>query len=131
MIYLDSSALVKLVRFEEGSAELAVWLNERPDSPLLASALVDVELPRALRRSAPEVLPEVPRTLARLYRMEIDSAIRADAGALAEPELRSLDAIHLATAQAMGAELEAFVSYDARQLQAARTLGLPTASPGA
>jgi uncharacterized protein len=63
--------------------------------------------------------------------VEIDAAIRADAVSLADPDLRSLDAIHLATARAMGAELVAFVSYDRRLLRAGEALGLPTASPGA
>ena len=87
-------------------------------------------MPRALRRVAPEALPAVAPTLARLYRVEIDPSIRADAGSLADPELRSLAAIHLATARAMGAELTSFVSYDRRLLRAAAALGLPTASPG-
>ncbi len=131
MIYLDSAALVKLIRFESATQELTDWLNARAQAPLLSSALAEVEVPRALRRVAPDALPAVAQTFARLYRVEIDAAIRADAGALADPDLRSLDAIHLATARAMGAELEAFVSYDRRLLRAGEALGLPTASPGA
>ena len=131
MIYLDSAALVKLIRFESATQELTDWLNARAPAPLLSSALAEVEVPRALRRVAPDALPAVAQTFARLYRVEIDAAIRADAGALADPDLRSLDAIHLATARAMGAELEAFVSYDRRLLRAGEALGLPTASPGA
>ncbi len=130
MIYLDSAALVKLIRFEAATPELTEWLSARVETPLLTSALAEVEVPRALRRVAPEALPAVAPTLARLYRIEIDAAIRADAGALDDPDLRSLDAIHLATARAMGAELVAFVSYDRRLLRAADTLGLPSASPG-
>jgi uncharacterized protein len=131
VIYLDSAALVKLIRFESATQELTDWLNARAQAPLLSSALAEVEVPRALRRVAPDALPAVAQTFARLYRVEIDAAIRADAGALADPDLRSLDAIHLATARAMGAELEAFVSYDRRLLRAGEALGLPTASPGA
>ena len=63
-----------------------------------------------------------------------DSTIRATAAAFAEPTLRSLDAIHLATAQVLtnesGTELLAFVTYDRRLLDAAKATGLPTASPG-
>ncbi|MEO9044172.1 MAG: type II toxin-antitoxin system VapC family toxin [Candidatus Dormibacter sp.] len=131
MIYLDSAALVKLIRREAATTELTEWLNARAEAPLLSSALVEVEVPRALRRVAPDALPAVPQTLARLYRVEIDAAIRAAAGALSDPEVRSLDAIHLATAQAMGAGLQAFVTYDRKLLHAADALGLPTASPGA
>ena len=131
MIYLDSAALVKLIRFETATMELTAWLNDRAETALLSSALAEVEVPRALRRVAPEALPAVAQTFARLYRVEIDAAIRADAGSLDDPDLRTLDAIHLATARAMGAELEAFVSYDQRLLRAGDALGLPTASPGA
>jgi predicted nucleic acid-binding protein len=130
VIYLDSAALVKLIRLESATNELTVWLNDRADTPLLSSALAEVEVPRALRRVAPEALTAVAGTLARLYRVEIDASIRADAGSLADPELRTLDAIHLATARAMGTELTAFVSYDRRLLRAAVAIGLPTASPG-
>ena len=93
MIYLDSAALVKLVRAEEESAALVDWLNERPDQRLVASALVEVEVPRALRRSQPGVLGAVAATLARIDRIEVDAAIRATAAAYVDPYLRPLDAI--------------------------------------
>jgi predicted nucleic acid-binding protein len=134
VIYLDSAAVVKLVRQEPHSAELVAWLNAHDDAPLVSSALVEVEVPRALRRSAPQALVGVPAAVGRLFRLEIDSTIRATAAAFAEPTLRSLDAIHLATAQLLtnesGAELLAFVTYDRRLLDAAKAAGLPTASPG-
>lgn len=134
MIYLDSAAVVKLVRQEEHSAELVVWLNAHSDAPLVSSALVEVEVPRALRRSAPQALVGVPAAVGRLFRLEIDNTIRATAAAFAEPTLRSLDAIHLATAQVLtnesGSELLAFVTYDRRLLDSAKAAGLPTASPG-
>lgn len=134
MIYLDSSAVVKLVRVEEHTAQLVTWLNARPDILLAASVLVEVEVPRALRRTAPEGLVGVPHVLTRLYRLEIDTAVRATAAAYPDPSLRSLDAIHLATAQSLvgdpAASLEAFVAYDERLLAAAADLGLPVASPG-
>lgn len=135
MIYLDSAAIVKLVRSEPGSAELAAWLNDRRDLPLVTSGLAEVEVPRALRRSAPQALPGVPAVLGRLYRLEIDPVIRAGAGAFADPNLRSLDAIHLATARFVagqqGTTFEAFVTYDKRLLAAASAAGLPVAAPGA
>jgi predicted nucleic acid-binding protein len=134
VIYLDSSAVVKLVRVERYTAELVAWLNARPGMPLASSVLVEVEVPRALRRTAPEGLVGVPLVLARLYRLEIDAAVRATAAAYSDPSLRSLDAIHLATAQSLlgepGASLEAFVTYDSRQLAAGGGLGLPVACPG-
>ncbi|GAA3375258.1 type II toxin-antitoxin system VapC family toxin [Streptomyces sannanensis] len=135
MIYLDSAAVVKMVRREHAGAELAVWINERPDEALVSSALVEVEVPRALRRSAPQALAGVPGALTRLYRLEIDQAVRSTAAAYQDPHLRSLDAIHLATAQLLagqpGAEPLTFVTYDQRLLKAAEGVGLAVAAPGA
>jgi predicted nucleic acid-binding protein len=128
VIYLDSAALVKLVRLERFSSELVHWLNERPGVPLVSSAIAEVEVPRAIRKAAPDA---VPATLARLYRLEIDATVRGAAAALVDPNLRTLDAIHVATALGLGTELQAFVSYDQRLLQAAGDLGLAVASPGA
>jgi predicted nucleic acid-binding protein len=134
VIYLDSAALVKMVRQEEHSTDLVDWLNAHPGVALVSSTLVEVEVPRALRRSAPQSLVGVPAALGRLFRLEIDATIRATAATFAEPTLRSLDAIHLATAQVLANEsaatLTAFVTYDQRLLAAADAVGLPTASPG-
>lgn len=129
MIYLDSSAVVKLVRKEPGTEALVAWLNARAGVPLLSSALVDVEVPRALRRSAPAALPGVPGTLARLYRLEVDATVRAAAASFPGAGLRSLDAIHLATALQVGGELQSFVAYDSRLRMAADAAGLPVACP--
>lgn len=135
MIYLDSAAVVKLVRAEPYTTELVAWLNTRPDAPLVSSALVEVEVPRALRRAAPQALTGAASALTRLYRLEIDATVRATAAAYAEPTLRSLDAIHLATAQLLAGQsegtFEAFVTYDGRLLAAAKSIGLPIESPGA
>jgi predicted nucleic acid-binding protein len=129
VIYLDSAAVVKLVRLEPGTADLVAWLNARAGSDLVSSALVEVEVPRALRRSAPAALPAIPAALSRLYRLEIDAPVRAAAAGLPDAGLRSLDAIHLATAAMIGAQLQAFVTYDVRLLAAAQQAGLPVASP--
>lgn len=110
MIYLDFAAVVKLVRHEPRTTQLVAWLNARSPVPLVSSALVEVEVPRALRRFAPASLPAVPTTLARLYRLEIDAATRSSAASLTDPLLRSLDAIHLATAVQLGARLQSFVT---------------------
>lgn len=135
MIYLDSSAVVKLVRQETHSADLVTWLNHHHDEfPLISSTLVEIEVPRALRRAAPQALAGVPTALARLFRLELDATVRATAAAYTDPLLRSLDAIHLATAQVLtnesGTPLTAFVAYDHRLLAAAAAVGLPTISPG-
>jgi len=134
VIYLDSAAVVKLVRQEACSADLVSWLNTHDDVPLVSSALIEVQVPRALRRSAPQALIGVPAARGRVFRLEIDNTIRAPAAEFAAPTLRSLDAIHLATAQVLtnesGTALIAFVTYDRRLLESAKAAGLPTASPG-
>lgn len=134
MIYLDSAAVIKLLRRETATPDLVAWLNDRSELSLVASALVEVEVPRALRRAAPQALVGVPSVLSRLYRVEIDATVRSAAGAYSEPLLPSLDAIHLATAEILarqaGSGFAAFVTYDRRLLDAAKGVGLPVASPG-
>ena len=131
MIYLDTAALVKLVRRETASDELVDWLNEKIDRLLVSSSLVEVELPRALLRSEPALLEAAPGILARISVYDIDETVRSTAAAYQDPWIRSLDAIHLATADAvLGEDLTAFVSYDRRLLATAKAIGLPIASPG-
>lgn len=136
MIYLDSCAVIKLIHHEVHSRELIDWLNEpiRSEEPLVSSVLVEIEVVRALRRSAPNALPSVPSVIARLDRAQINEVVRATAAAYLDPMLRSLDAIHLATAQVLTAEtaapLVAFVSYDKRLLDVAAAEGMVVAAPG-
>ena len=132
MIYLDSSALVKMIRVEAETAALISWLNGQGAEPLAASVLVEVEVPRALCRSQPGVLAGVGPVLARLHRVEMNAAIRGAAGAYVDPMLRSLDAIHLATAENLisaGLIVSAFVTYDARLAAAAAGAGLVVQAP--
>jgi predicted nucleic acid-binding protein len=132
VIYLDTSALVKLIRNEVGSNDLGDWLDERTEMPWITSVLAEIELPRAIRAIAPEGLSAVPSMLARLNRFEIDPVIRATAAAYPDPGLCSLDAIHLATAQtaASTAPLTALVTYDSRLSQAADAMGMTVVAPG-
>jgi uncharacterized protein len=132
VIYLETSALVKLIRIEAESDDLGDWLDERIEIRWITSALTEVELPRAIRAVAPEGLPAVPSVLARLDRFEIDQVIRSTAAAYPNPALRSLDAIHLATAQtaASTAPLTALVTYDNRLREAADALGITIVAPG-
>lgn len=135
MIYLDTCAALKLARYEPHTAELVDWLAAQRGNRLIASVLIEVELERALRRNGPEALPLVPSVLRRITRIEIDQEVRRTAAAYPDPLLRSLDAIHLATAQilntASGEGVTHFVSYDKRLLAAARAAGLTVAHPGA
>ncbi|WP_328333806.1 type II toxin-antitoxin system VapC family toxin [Kribbella sp. NBC_00382] len=132
MIYLDTAALVKLVRREVESDALVDWIADRPDELLVSSALSEVELPRALRRTEPALLAALPGVLGRIAVYEIDELVRSTAAAYDDPAIRSLDAIHLATADAVLADdLTAFVTYNRRLLAAAEDLGLPVAAPAA
>jgi predicted nucleic acid-binding protein len=132
VIYLDSSAITKLIRPEAQSAGLHAWLTAHVDRTLVSSVLAEIEVSRALRRADPARLVSVPTILAKINRVEIDAVVRATAAAYEDPHLRSLDAIHLASAQSLileGLSLTAFVTYDKRLLDAARGAGLPVAAP--
>lgn len=131
MIYLETSSIVKLVRREPESDALADWLDNQTSTPWVTSTLAEIELPRALRQTNPELLSLVPPTIARLARYDVDEVVRAAAAAYQDPSLRSLDAIHLATAHAVfGSQLTSFVSYDERLHDTAGAIGLPACAPG-
>jgi predicted nucleic acid-binding protein len=129
LIYLDSSAIVKLVLPE---AESAVLFSTLQNHPLrVASALVATEVPRAIRRVAPspEAMERSRLVLGSIHLLKIDDTVLTQAADLEPPGLRTLDAIHLASALAIGDDLIAFVSYDRRLVEAARSVGLPVLSP--
>jgi uncharacterized protein len=131
VIYLDSCALVKLVSPAPETVALERYLREHADQRHVASALVRTEVRRALRRiEAPaKLLGTADKLLAAVITISLGDDLLDAAGQLAEPGLRSLDAIHLATAQSLGSALTAFVTYDRRLLNAADRAGLPTAAP--
>lgn len=133
MIYLDSAAIVRLAHPEAESSALQSWLAERTGVLRVTSALAEVEVPRAINRHAPDSQRNVPVVLGTIARFEIDLAVRTLAASYTDPNLRSLDAIHLATAQVLTAEfgepVEAFVTYDERLLVAAQSAGFSTVSP--
>lgn len=130
MLYLDSSALVKLVASEPESAALFEFLAGR--SELVSSAVARVELTRAVNRleEAGDLGVRAERVLGSLALLRIDDPILAAAGALAPRTLRSLDAIHLASALSVREELEGFVAYDHGLAEAARGHGLKVLAPG-
>jgi len=80
VIYLDSSAVVKMIRPEIESRDLVAWLNARNEVPV-TSVLAEVEVPCALRRSGPAYLAAMPGVLARISRVEMDASVR-DGGRL-------------------------------------------------
>jgi uncharacterized protein len=133
VIYLDTCALIKLIRPEAGSAALVEWMNEHAAEVVVTSELAEVEVPRALRRNSPARLAAMPAILAKVNRVKMDASVWATAGAYPDPYLRSLDAIHLATADtlvASGKTLSAFVTYDKRLAEVAAAAGHNVVAPG-
>jgi uncharacterized protein len=125
--YLESSALVKLAVVEAESEALHEALAQWPRR--VSSRLAVVEVVRAVRRRHEEREETARAVLVRISLSSMSDDILLAAALLRPKLLRSLDAIHLATALKLGSSLAAFVSYDERQLEAAAALGLPTASP--
>ncbi|MGC2192244.1 MAG: type II toxin-antitoxin system VapC family toxin [Candidatus Dormiibacterota bacterium] len=125
--YLDSSAIVKLVIAEDESTALRRHLRRR--RPLVSSALARTEVLRALLFEGEEGRARATAVLQSLDLLRVTDRVLNDAARLLPPEIRSLDAIHLATAGLLGAELGQIVSYDDRMLGAAKRLGMRTASP--
>jgi predicted nucleic acid-binding protein len=125
--YLDSSAIVKLVIAEPESEVLRGYLRRR--RPLVSSALARAEVLRALLPVGEAAVSRGRDVLRRLTLVRINDRVLDAAGTLEPTQLRSLDAIHLATAQLFGEELGHVVTYDDRMADAARQIGLKTASP--
>jgi predicted nucleic acid-binding protein len=129
LVYLDASALVKLIVVEPESPALFEFLRARPDRA--SSVLSLVEVPRALRRisGTATVRQRARRLLGSLYIVDLDRRILAAAATFAPPELRTLDAIHLATALALGEDLSELVTYDRRLASAAARVDLAVRAP--
>lgn len=129
LVYLDSSALVKLVVPERESAHLVAYLRDR--SHRASSALARVEVVRAVRVYGADAVARARRVLDELFLVRLDVAM-LDAAAEADPRSsRTLDAIHLGAARSLGDELARLVTYDHRMAAAAREVGLVVDSPGA
>jgi uncharacterized protein len=132
-LYLDASAIVKLISEEPESAEL---IDAITDGRLVSSELVIAEVPRAMRRIADDgatdlvdVIARADLVLATMALIPPGRDVLTLAGAFTLPTLRALDAIHVATALLLD-DLGLFISYDARQLRAAAEAGLAITSPG-
>jgi len=126
-VYLDSSALVKLVIQEAESAALRRFLRGRPIR--VSSALARVEVMRAVCVQGPEAQRRAQAVLDRMRLLRVDDDILAAAAVLDPGILRSLDAIHLASARAFGSDLEGVVTYDMHMSEAAGLLGCVTFAP--
>jgi predicted nucleic acid-binding protein len=125
--YCDSSAIVKLVVREAESAALSRFLRTR--RPLVSSALARVEVERSCLSLGTAARERARDVLARFDLVRVNERVLEIAGSLLPPELRSLDAIHLATASLLGTSRRALVTYDARMAAAARAMGWHVAAP--
>jgi predicted nucleic acid-binding protein len=130
LYYADTPAVIKLLVEETHSKAFAAFYDGHADDEWVSSTLLRIELTRAVARAMPALLPEARELLTAFSYIAIDDEI-VD-GSMSEPDrgLRSLDAIHLATARILAPELEALVTYDHRLIKAATDAGLATVAPG-
>jgi hypothetical protein len=132
-VYLDTSAVAKLFVAEKETSDLRKWLADRPEPPLLvSSALLGVELVRLLGLVSPTMVGAAESFLAAdVDIVEITPPMLGEAASVPPPRLRTLDAIHLATALDLCEYLDVMLTYDKLLVKAARAVGLAVASPGA
>jgi predicted nucleic acid-binding protein len=129
LYYADTSAVIKLLVEETDSKAFAAFYDAHDDAEWVSSALLRIELTRVVLRATPAMLPDARELLLAFSYIAIDDEI-VDA-AMNEPDrgLRSLDAIHLATARILAPELDGLLTYDDRLGKTATDAGLPVASP--
>jgi predicted nucleic acid-binding protein len=128
-LYLETSALVKLIVIERETSALRTYLREFADDVRFTAALTRTELLRAVRRSgSSELAGHAHRVLGRLDLITLTNRLLDEAGSIGPPELRTLDAIHLAAARTAPA-LRGFITYDLRLAAAAEAVGVRVASP--
>jgi predicted nucleic acid-binding protein len=129
-VYLDSSAIVKLVQTEAHSEALRRYLRRHRSDERVTSALARVEVVRAVAGGGGAAIAKARRQLARLHHVNLDAGLLDSAATIAPGlVLRSLDAIHLACAQLLGGDLRAVVTYDQRMSTAATALGVVVSEP--
>ncbi|MEM1332912.1 MAG: type II toxin-antitoxin system VapC family toxin [Actinomycetota bacterium] len=127
-VYVDTSAALKFVIDEPESTALTSWrLDEAPD--LIASDLIRTELTRATRRLGADDAAATRRWLDTITLMPVTRTHFETAGMLDPIALRSLDALHLAAALDLGPDCDAFLTYDSRLADAARSHGLAVLAP--
>lgn len=131
LLYLDSSALVKLVLPEAETGALLEALSGWPER--ISSDLAGVEVLRVVRRAGAgeRARERAEKVISGIGLVRVDEAVLSGAARLEPVELRTLNAIHLATALSAGGDLGAMICYDARLARAATRLGVPTMAPGA
>jgi uncharacterized protein len=129
LLYIDTSAALKLLAEEAHSQAFATYYDNNADSSWVSSTLLRIEVMRAVTRVLPHAIPDARDLLLAFDYISMDDDI-VDA-AMNEPDrgLRSLDAIHLATARVLGQELDGLVTYDDRLAKAATDAGFTVISP--
>jgi len=129
LYYADTSAVIKLLVEETDSNAFAAFYDAHSEAEWVSSALLRIEVMRAVARARPALLPAARDMLLAFSYLAIDGDVVE--GAMNEPDrsLRSLDAIHLATARILAPELDALVTYDDRLRKASSDAGLVTVSP--
>ncbi|MGB3352480.1 MAG: type II toxin-antitoxin system VapC family toxin [Mycobacterium sp.] len=128
-LYLDTSALVKLVVAEAESIPLRMYLGDFTEDTRITSALARAELIRAVaRQGSMEIIQHARRVVGALDLIALTTAALDRAGEIPPPEMRTLDAIHLSAALA-APDLRALVTYDARLSDAARNAGITVVDP--
>jgi len=129
LYYIDASAALKLLAEESHSRAFAAFYDESAVSSWVSSALLRIEVIRAVSRVMPAALPDARALLLAFDYVSIDDEV-VDA-AMNEPDrmLRSLDAIHLATARVLGPDLDGLATYDDRLAAAAKDAGIPVIDP--
>jgi hypothetical protein len=125
--YLDSSAIVKLIAKEQESTALRRYLRGR--RALVSSALARTEVKRAVLPLGGSAVQRADDVLNRIELVRLTNDVLNAAGLMKPDELRSLDAIHLATAALLETTLSDLVTYDSRLAAAARAQGWAVASP--
>ncbi|MBI1844213.1 MAG: type II toxin-antitoxin system VapC family toxin [Actinobacteria bacterium] len=129
-LYLDASAIVKLVQREAESEALRRYLRRHRADLRVTSALSRVEVVRAVLPGGSTAVGHAQRQLGRLHQIALGLNLLDDAATIApEALLRSLDAVHVVSAQLLGDDLRALITYDQRMSDTAALLGLPTAAP--
>lgn len=129
MIYIDTSALVKLLFDEPESTALSDWLTLRTEVPKVSSDLSTIELLRTCQRIDVSLVDDARRLLDGIDLVPIDHVVVEQAAIVVPWELSSLDAIHLASALSLIEDLTEFVAYDVRLCLAAASAGLAVVSP--
>lgn len=130
-LYLDTSALVKLVIEESESKDLQDYLSRYSQDGAVTAELSRTELVRAVTPAGPGYVEAARTLLGSLQYVALTTTLLEVAGSLLPGAmLRSLDAVHLAAASLMTADLRAIVTYDVRMISVATQLGLATVSPG-